>query len=82
MHDIGKKYGKTIAQVLLKWNLQDGNIVLVKSGNEKRIMENFDMWGWKLDEGDMKKLNGLDDGKDSYHCTWDPTTLVIDKNDF
>jgi diketogulonate reductase-like aldo/keto reductase len=67
---IAKKYNKSIAQVLLRWSIQRGNIVLVKSVSENRIRENFNIFDFVLDDADMKFLNGLNE--DLRTC-WDPS---------
>ncbi|CAG8940083.1 unnamed protein product [Penicillium salamii] len=66
---IGKKYGKTPAQVLIRWSLQMGFVPLPKSATPKRIRENADVFDFELAEEDMKLL---DTGE--YEPTdWDPT---------
>lgn len=61
---IADKYGKTVAQVALRWNLQLGNVVLVRSSNLQRIEENFNIWDFELTEDDMQEIQKLD-GKGS-----------------
>ena len=60
LEDIGKKYGKTPAQIALKWNIQRGVMVLVKSSHEKRINENIDIFDFNLTNDDMHALASLD----------------------
>lgn len=61
--DIAKKHGKTTAQVMLRWNIQRGVIVIPKSVHKERIKENFDIWDFSLDADDMVRIADLDRGK-------------------
>lgn len=58
---IGRKYGKTPAQVILRWHLDNGLIVIPKSVTPSRIGENIDVFDFKLDADDMRVIEGLDD---------------------
>lgn len=58
--EIGKKYGKTPAQVSLMWLLQKGTIVIPKASSEEHLRSNADLSGWKLDPEDMKKINAIE----------------------
>ncbi len=59
---IAKKYGKTAAQVILRWNIQQGIIVIPKSVHRERMEENLNIWDFKLDDEDMKQIDTLDKG--------------------
>jgi diketogulonate reductase-like aldo/keto reductase len=59
---LAKKHGKTTAQVLVRWSLQKGWSTLPKSDNPERIKANADVFGFELDESDMKELHGVDEG--------------------
>jgi len=59
---IASKHSKSWAQVLLRWSLQKGFSPLPKSDNPKRIEQNADVYGFELDEEDMRKLGGMDEG--------------------
>ena len=61
--EIGNKYGKTAAQVALRWNIQRGVVVIPKSVHKERMEQNFDVWDFTLDDSDMKKIAALDLGK-------------------
>ncbi|MFE6688588.1 aldo/keto reductase [Streptomyces sp. NPDC057743] len=59
---VAEKHGKTPAQVVLRWHLQLGNVVIPKSATPSRIRENFDVFGFELDDADLAALAGLDSG--------------------
>ena len=63
LNEIAKKYGKTAAQVILRWNVQRGVVVIPKSVKEERIKQNFDIWDFALSADDMQKIAALDTGK-------------------
>jgi diketogulonate reductase-like aldo/keto reductase len=58
---LAEKYGKTLAQILIRWNLQHGLVVIPKSKNENRIRENSQVFDFQLEEEDMKLLNSLNE---------------------
>lgn len=60
--EIGKKYGKTAAQVALKWNAQRGVVIIPKSTHKERMEENFNIWDFALSDEDMKAISALDLG--------------------
>lgn len=57
---IARKHGKSIAQVVIRWHLQEGLIVIPKTTHRERMVENFDVFGFELDADDMAKIGGLD----------------------
>ncbi|MFC4051686.1 aldo/keto reductase [Actinomadura syzygii] len=57
---IGRKHGRTPAQVVLRWHLQIGNVVIPKSVTPSRIAENIDVFGFELSPDDMKTIGELD----------------------
>jgi diketogulonate reductase-like aldo/keto reductase len=67
---IARKHGRTSAQVLLRWGLQHGVVVIPKSVRPERIRENADLYGFALDADDLAALDALDEG---YRTSWDPT---------
>ena len=60
LKEIGDKYGKTPAQIALKWNIERGTMVLVKSTNPNRIKENISLFDFDLKEEDKHALTSLD----------------------
>lgn len=60
--EIGQKYGKTAAQVALRWNAQRGVVVIPKSTHKERMEENLDIWDFSLTEEDRNAIAALDLG--------------------
>lgn len=59
---IGEKYGKSAAQVALRWNVQRGVTVIPKSVHQERMIENLNIWDFQLSEEDMADISDLDIG--------------------
>ena len=59
--EIARKHGKSPAQVIIRWHLQEGLIVIPKSIHKERMDENFAVFDFALDADDLGKINGLDD---------------------
>lgn len=62
LQEIAQKNGRTPAQVILRWNVQQGVIVIPKSVHRERMEENLAIWDFTLGEEDMKKITALDQG--------------------
>ncbi|MDI3417332.1 aldo/keto reductase [Streptomyces luteolus] len=60
---IARKHGRTPAQIVLRWHLQLGNVVIPKSVTPSRIKENLDVFGFELDGEDLTAIAALDEGK-------------------
>ncbi|TPK96258.1 MULTISPECIES: aldo/keto reductase [unclassified Mesorhizobium] len=60
LEKLAKKHGKSVAQVIIRWHLQEGLIVIPKSIHQERIAGNFDVFGFELDADDMQTIHGLD----------------------
>lgn len=60
--DIAAAHGKNVAQIILRWNVQRGVIVIPKSTHKVRIEENFDIWDFVLTEKEMQQISSLDMG--------------------
>ena len=72
---LGKKYGKTNAQIILRWHIQDGNIVIPGSKNPAHIQDNFDLFDFSLTEEEMAKIAALD--KNTRYYTSTPEMLEM-----
>lgn len=59
---IGQKYGKSAAQVALRWNVQRGVVVIPKSVHKERIEQNMNIWNFQLSDEDMAEIAKLDIG--------------------
>ncbi|WP_053804099.1 aldo/keto reductase [Streptomyces rimosus] len=59
---LAEKHGRTPAQIVLRWHLQLGNVVIPKSVTPSRIKENIDVFGFELDDADMASIAALDSG--------------------
>lgn len=70
---LANRYGKTNAQILIRWSLQSGNVVIPKSKNPSRIKENADVFDFNLSQEDMKEISNWNE---NFRTCWDPTTVV------
>uniref|UniRef100_A0AAY4AAC7 NADP-dependent oxidoreductase domain-containing protein n=2 Tax=Denticeps clupeoides TaxID=299321 RepID=A0AAY4AAC7_9TELE len=66
---LADKYGRTPAQVCIRWSIQNGVVTIPKSTKPIRIMENCQVFGFQLEDTDMVALKTLHDGR---HVSWDP----------
>ncbi len=60
---LADKYGKTPAQIVVRWHLDSGLVVIPKSVTPSRIVENFDVWDFRLDKDEIADIAKLDAGK-------------------
>lgn len=70
--ETAEKYGKTSAQIMLKWVIQKGMMLIAKTTSEERMKENADVFDFKISDEDMKKLDSLNE---DYHTTWNPDEI-------
>lgn len=74
---IGDKYGKSAAQVALRWNIQRGVVVIPKSVHADRIRQNIDVFDFELTPEDMSKINALSLGKSEIVDHTDPAFVKM-----
>lgn len=72
---IGLKYGKTAAQVMLRWNIQRGVVVIPKSTHKERMEENFNIFDFLLSDEDMAAIAKLDENESSFFSHTDPNIV-------
>ena len=60
--EIANKYGKSVAQVVLRWNVQRGVVVIPKTVNKNRMEQNIDIWDFELSKEDMDIISTMDIG--------------------
>ena len=71
--ELGRKYGKSAAQIILRWHIQSGNIVIPGSKNPEHIQSNFDLFDFALTDEEMAKIQALN--KDTRYYTSTPELL-------
>lgn len=69
---VAKRRGRTPAQVMLRWGLQRGLVILPRSARREHIEENTRLFDFELDAADMAAMDALDEG---YRTAWDPTGM-------
>lgn len=62
LKEIAEKHNKSVGQVMLRWNVQRGVVVIPKSTHIERIKENMDIWDFTLSEEEMHQISSLDKG--------------------
>lgn len=72
LSSIGEKYGKTAAQVALRWNIQRGVVVIPKSVHKDRMEQNMNIWDFVLSDADMEEITKLDIGHSEIVNHYDP----------
>lgn len=72
LEEIGGRYGKTVAQVILRWHLQRGIVVIPKSTHLERMEENFQVFDFELSADDMAAIAALDRKQSAFFSHTDP----------
>lgn len=67
--ELAQKYGKSNVQIILRWHIQDGNIVIPGSKNTEHIRDNFDLFDFSLSDEEMAKIAAMDQQKRYYTST-------------
>lgn len=66
---LGQKYGKTNVQIILRWHIQEGNVVFPKSTNPEHLRENLDIFDFSLTNVEMQEIKALDKGERFFNMT-------------
>ena len=66
---LAKKYNKTNVQIILRWHIQEGNIVFPKTTNPQHMKENFDIFDFSLTPDEIDEIRALDNGKRFFNMT-------------
>jgi 2,5-didehydrogluconate reductase len=77
---IAQKQGRSVAQVILRWLVQRGIVVIPKSVSKERMVENFNIFDFSLSEADMQTIAGLDDGASLFFDHSDPQIVKMINN--
>ena len=75
LQEIGKKYDKTVAQVILRWQLQRGIVIIPKSTHKERMAQNLDVFDFTLTDVDMQDIAALDTKTSSFFSHQDPAIV-------
>lgn len=75
LREIGAKYGKTAAQVMLRWHIQRGVVVIPKSTHIERMEENRNVFDFSLSDEDMQTIAAMDKGESSFFSHYDPAMV-------
>ena len=67
--ELGKKYGKSSAQIILRWHIQEGTVVIPGSKNPEHIRDNFDLFDFSLTREEMEQIAAMDQQKRYYTST-------------
>lgn len=77
LNEIGSKYGKSAAQTALRFLIQNDVVVIPKSTHKERMIQNMDVFDFRLDEEDMTAIRGLDEKESLFFSHYDPATVEM-----
>ncbi|MFQ9563759.1 MAG: aldo/keto reductase [Faecalibacillus intestinalis] len=80
LSEIANKYGKSVAQVVLRWNIERGVVVIPKSVRKNRMEENIDIWDFELSKEDMDVISTMDTGRSEIVDHSDPEFVKMLNN--
>ena len=69
--ELGRKYSKSNVQIILRWHIQEGNIIFPKSTNPQHIKDNFNIFDFELSADEMKQIEALDNGQRFFNMSLD-----------
>ena len=72
---VGRKHGKSVAQVVMRWLVQRGIVALAKSVRRERMVENLSVFDFELDEDDMTQIASLETGQSAFFSHRDPAMV-------
>lgn len=72
---LAEKYGRSVAQIVLRWLIQRNIVAIPKSVKKERIVENFHVFDFELSHDDMDRIAGLDTGESSFFSHRDPAMV-------
>lgn len=72
---IGTKYAKSVAQIILRWHIQSGVVVIPKSTHYERMVENLNVFDFALTSDDMERIRALDKAQSSFFSHTDPAMV-------
>ena len=75
LQEVANKYGKSIPQIILRWNIQRGIAVAPKTEVKSRMEENFDVFDFELEKGDLIKISEIDEGRSLFMDGEEPDTV-------
>lgn len=75
--EISKKYNKSVGQVILRWLVQRGIVPLAKTVRKERMLENIDIFDFKLSQDDMQTIASLNKDTSSFFSHYDPATVEM-----
>lgn len=75
LKEIGSRYNKSVAQVILRWLVQRNIVVLAKTSHQSRMKENINIFDFELTEAEMKLISELDQKESSFFSHYDPSRI-------